>query len=68
MRSGLLPGALLVSEDGGTVTDTRGEPWSPAGKDLLASAPGLHVRAVDVLSDLGRPAPPGPGPPRAGPG
>jgi len=53
VRSGLLPGALLVSEAGGTVTDTRGEPWSLAADDFLASAPGLHAQVVDVLSDLG---------------
>ncbi|MYS86687.1 inositol monophosphatase family protein [Embleya scabrispora] len=51
VRSGLLPGALLVAEAGGTVTDTRGEPWSLAGDDFLACAPGLHAQAVDVLSD-----------------
>ncbi|MDX3695738.1 3'(2'),5'-bisphosphate nucleotidase CysQ [Streptomyces europaeiscabiei] len=53
VRSGLLPGALLVSEAGGTVTDTLGEPWSLAGNDFLASAPGLHAQAVEILSDLG---------------
>ncbi|MCX2925589.1 inositol monophosphatase family protein [Streptomyces sp. NEAU-W12] len=53
VRSGLLPGALLVSEAGGTVTGTRGEPWNLAGGDFLASAPGLHAQAVDVLSGLG---------------
>jgi myo-inositol-1(or 4)-monophosphatase len=51
VRSGLLPGALLVAEAGGTVTDTRGEPWTLAGGDFLACAPGLHAQAVGVLSD-----------------
>ncbi|MDQ1033753.1 myo-inositol-1(or 4)-monophosphatase [Streptomyces sp. V3I8] len=51
VRSGLLPGALLVAEAGGTVTDTRGEPWSLASADFLASAPGVHARAVEVLAD-----------------
>ncbi|WP_028923734.1 inositol monophosphatase family protein [Pseudonocardia acaciae] len=50
VRSGLLAGALLVAEAGGTVTDTRGNPWTPASPDLLAAAPGLHRAAVDVLS------------------
>ncbi|MEU9415785.1 inositol monophosphatase family protein [Streptomyces sp. NPDC048272] len=50
--SGLLPGALLVSEAGGSVTNTRGEPWSLAARDFLASAPGLHTHVVDILSDL----------------
>ncbi|MFJ9078270.1 inositol monophosphatase family protein [Streptomyces sp. NPDC102278] len=52
VRSGLLPGALLVSEAGGSVTDTRGEPWSLAARDFLASAPGLRTHVVDILSDL----------------
>ncbi|MFE9680757.1 inositol monophosphatase family protein [Streptomyces sp. NPDC006285] len=50
VRSGLLPGALLVSEAGGAVTDTQGKPWSLASSDFLASAPGVHAQAVDVLS------------------
>ena len=50
VRSGLLAGALLVDEAGGTVTDTHGRPWSLASDDFLASAPGLHRAAVDVLS------------------
>ncbi|MCY0944163.1 inositol monophosphatase family protein [Streptomyces antarcticus] len=53
VRSGLLPGALLVAEAGGSVTDTRGVPWSLTSDDFLASAPGLHTQAVGVLSDLG---------------
>ncbi|MEU4600323.1 inositol monophosphatase family protein [Nocardia sp. NPDC023988] len=48
--SGLLPGALLVAEAGGAVTDTAGRPWSPASADFLASAPGLHAQVVDVLN------------------
>lgn len=56
VRSGLLPGALLVLEAGGTVTDTRGEPWSLASADFLASAPALHSQVVGVLSGLSDPA------------
>ncbi|XYH99401.1 inositol monophosphatase family protein [Sorangium sp. So ce1128] len=48
--SGLLAGALLVTEAGGTVTDTRGNRWSLASEDFLAAAPQLHAGAVDVLS------------------
>ncbi|WP_437757015.1 inositol monophosphatase family protein [Sorangium sp. So ce1389] len=48
--SGLLAGALLVAEAGGTVTDTRGNRWSLASEDFLAAAPQLHAGAVDVLS------------------
>lgn len=50
VRSGLAAGALLVSEAGGVVTDTRGHPWTLASEDFLASAPGVHGEAVRVLS------------------
>ncbi|MGK3992705.1 inositol monophosphatase family protein [Sorangium sp. So ce1024] len=52
VRSGLLPGALLVAEAGGAVTDTRGDRWTLASEDFLAAAPALHAGAVDVLSTL----------------
>ncbi|XXX37995.1 inositol monophosphatase family protein [Sorangium sp. So ce117] len=52
IRSGLVAGALLVAEAGGTVTDTRGERWSLASEDFLAAAPGLHAGAVGVLSTI----------------
>ncbi|AHH98148.1 inositol monophosphatase [Kutzneria viridogrisea] len=52
VRSGLMAGALLVAEAGGVVTDTRGEPWTPASRDFLAAAPGVHPAAVDVLSTI----------------
>jgi myo-inositol-1(or 4)-monophosphatase len=52
VRSGLLAGALLVREAGGTVTDTRGRPWSLASNDFLAAAPGVHGAAVEVLSTI----------------
>ncbi|MET8026992.1 inositol monophosphatase family protein [Streptomyces avermitilis] len=50
VRSGLVAGALLVAEAGGTVTDTDGNPWSVASPDFLAAAPGIHAAAVTVLS------------------
>lgn len=52
VRSGLVAGALLVDEAGGTVTDTHGRPWSLTSDDFLATAPGLHNAAVDVLSAI----------------
>jgi myo-inositol-1(or 4)-monophosphatase len=52
VRSGLLAGALLVTESGGTVTDTRGQPWNLESADFLASAPGLHSAAVKILSEI----------------
>ncbi|HTN87466.1 MAG TPA: inositol monophosphatase family protein [Sorangium sp.] len=50
--SGLLAGALLVTEAGGAVTDTRGNRWSLTSDDFLAAAPRLHAGAVDVLSTV----------------
>ena len=52
VRSGLMGPALLVSEAGGVVTDTRGRPWTTSSTDFLAAAPGLHSAVVDVLSTV----------------
>ncbi|MFF1284246.1 inositol monophosphatase family protein [Streptomyces sp. NPDC058299] len=52
VRSGLVAGALLVSEAGGTVTDLAGEPWTTAGRDFLAAAPGVHAAALEALSPI----------------
>ncbi|MEU0052519.1 inositol monophosphatase family protein [Streptomyces sp. NPDC006309] len=52
VRSGLVAGALLVSEAGGTVTDLAGEPWTTAGRDFLAAAPGVHAAALAALSAI----------------
>jgi myo-inositol-1(or 4)-monophosphatase len=52
VRSGLVAGALLVEEAGGTITDTRGRPWSLSSDDFLAAAPGLHSAAVDALKKI----------------
>uniref|UniRef100_A0AAU3GYP0 Inositol monophosphatase n=1 Tax=Streptomyces sp. NBC_01401 TaxID=2903854 RepID=A0AAU3GYP0_9ACTN len=52
VRSGLVAGALLVSEAGGTVTDLAGEPWNTGSRDFLAAAPGLHAGALKVLSPI----------------
>lgn len=51
-RTGLLAGTLLVTEAGGTVTDTHGNPWNPNSQDVLAAGPGLHPAAVQVLSTV----------------
>jgi len=53
VRSGLVAGALLVHEAGGTLSDTHGRPWTLASADFLAAAPGLHAAAVDVLRTIG---------------
>ncbi|MGM9479608.1 inositol monophosphatase family protein [Roseateles sp. NT4] len=52
VRSGLAAGALLVAEAGGRVTDTRGNPWTLASEDFLASAPGVHREAVQALAQV----------------
>jgi predicted dinucleotide-binding enzyme len=52
VRSGLAAGALLVSEAGGVVTDTRGRPWTLASEDFLACAPGVHREAVKLQAAL----------------
>ncbi|WP_420998176.1 inositol monophosphatase family protein [Cupriavidus sp. 30B13] len=52
VRSGLVAGALLVEEAGGSVTDLHGRPWSLASEDFLACAPGLRHAAVATLSAL----------------
>jgi myo-inositol-1(or 4)-monophosphatase len=52
VRSGLVAGALLVHEAGGTVSDMRGHPWSLRSTDFLAAAPHLHASAVAVLGGL----------------
>ncbi|MGW3559642.1 inositol monophosphatase family protein [Streptomyces sp. NPDC000963] len=49
-RADLLPGALLVSEAGGRVSDTEGRPWTPESESFLAAAPGVHAQAVTTLS------------------
>ncbi|MBX7553374.1 3'(2'),5'-bisphosphate nucleotidase CysQ [Streptomyces sp. tea 10] len=52
VRSGLVAGALLVLEAGGTVTDLAGEPWSTGSRDFLAAAPGIHTPALTVLKPI----------------
>ncbi|MEU5064998.1 3'(2'),5'-bisphosphate nucleotidase CysQ [Streptomyces virginiae] len=49
-RADLLPGALLVMEAGGRITDAEGRPWTPQSGSFLAAAPGVHGDAVATLS------------------
>lgn len=49
-RADLLPGALLVAEAGGRISDTEGRPWTPESESFLAAAPGVHTAAVTTLS------------------
>lgn len=50
VRSGLLAGALLVAEAGGTVSAIDGQPWTLASADFLAGTPALHASAAAVLA------------------
>ncbi|MER6392855.1 inositol monophosphatase family protein, partial [Streptomyces sp. NPDC001523] len=49
-RADLLPGALLVTEAGGRISDAEGRPWTPHSDSFLAAAPGIHAEAVTTLS------------------
>jgi myo-inositol-1(or 4)-monophosphatase len=49
-RADLLPGALLVSEAGGLISDASGRLWTPASGSFLAAAPGVQADAVATLS------------------
>lgn len=49
-RADLLPGALLVAEAGGRISDAEGRPWTPQSESFLAAAPGVHAEAVATLS------------------
>ncbi|MGI5447506.1 inositol monophosphatase family protein [Streptomyces sp. CA-243310] len=49
-RADLLPGALLVTEAGGRITDIEGRPWTPQSETFLAATPGIHNQAAATLS------------------
>lgn len=49
-RADLLPGALLVTEAGGRISDAEGRPWTPQSAGFLAAAPGVHAQAVATLA------------------
>lgn len=49
-RADLLPGALLVTEAGGRISDAEGRVWTPESESFLAAAPGVHAGAVATLS------------------
>ncbi|MER7673229.1 3'(2'),5'-bisphosphate nucleotidase CysQ [Kitasatospora sp. NPDC096128] len=49
-RADLLPGALLVTEAGGRISDAQGRPWTPQSNSFLAAAPGIHTEAASTLS------------------
>ncbi|MFD9475912.1 MULTISPECIES: inositol monophosphatase family protein [Streptomyces] len=49
-RADLLPGALLVTEAGGRISDAEGRPWTPQSDSILAAAPGVHAETVATLT------------------
>ena len=48
VRSHIGP-VLLVQEAGGVVTDLDGKPWDITSDGYLASTPGVHATALDIL-------------------
>ena len=50
VRAGLIGGALLVREAGGTVTDLAGERWTAASPDFLAAPAALQPAILTILS------------------
>lgn len=43
-------GVCILREAGALVTDTRGEPWTPATKDIVAANPRLHERLLALIA------------------
>ncbi|OEZ55438.1 inositol monophosphatase [Duganella sp. HH105] len=52
VRSGLVAGALLVAEAGGSVSGLDGTPWNLRSAGLLAGGPALATAAVAVLAGV----------------
>ena len=50
VRVGLMAGALFTEEAGGRITDIEGRPWTATSESFLATTPGIHTAAVQVLS------------------
>ncbi|WP_099023092.1 inositol monophosphatase family protein [Mycolicibacterium palauense] len=48
-------GAALVRSAGGIVTDLGGTPWSPESRSVLAAAPGVHERVLEIIAAVGAP-------------
>jgi myo-inositol-1(or 4)-monophosphatase len=41
---------LVVTEAGGKVTDSAGQPYHPGGRELLASNGNIHSEMKDVIA------------------
>lgn len=52
VRSGLMAGALLVSEAGGIVTDARGLAWTGHSDSIVAAGPAVHESMVVALGGV----------------
>ncbi|MBW8638943.1 hypothetical protein K1W69_17235 [Hoeflea sp. WL0058] len=50
--SGIVSGALLIEEAGGTITDANGAPWSFESKHFVATTPALSAAVTKALSRL----------------
>jgi myo-inositol-1(or 4)-monophosphatase len=48
-------GVALVRAAGGVVTDSAGEPWTPASRAVLAAGTGVHAEILDIVRSVGRP-------------
>lgn len=51
IRSGLVAGALLVQEAGGTVIDTNGQPWTLGSENFIAAAPHIAPPLAAALKN-----------------
>jgi myo-inositol-1(or 4)-monophosphatase len=48
-------GVAQVRAAGGMVTNLAGEPWTPAARSVLAAAPGVHDKILEILRSTGEP-------------
>lgn len=52
------PGALLVREAGGVVTDHTGQPWRPGTTELLTANPTVHRKLIGLMPSATSPSRP----------
>lgn len=50
LRAGLMCGALLIAEAGGTVTDVAGMQWTASSKNFVGAGPGIHSAMIEALT------------------
>lgn len=44
-------GSIIVREASGIISDYSGNPYSPFGKNIVASNPGIHGKILGVLNN-----------------